>query len=244
MASLVYFGSMNSELGRSNAFRRRSHREQTVEEIEDEMDAAIERLRAGLTEMRHQDDSFSTRLVRMRKDIEEVSTACWQQKVQKTCPIEKPEDCNSCPISEEANSYNTANVAPEKFIPLPSSFSAGALKLRRNQSPLLRLELDNQLHPLNATAQRQGSESPRLQSSLSPPSPAKLSQKRSSVGSVLFKMPINKQTSVRSLPCGQVPKSPNISVHVTGSTLDRKSEEPASRRGSLSSWLLKKLQHN
>ena len=181
--------------------------------------------------MRRQDESFNARLRQMRRDIEDVNTACWHHKVSKTCSVEKPDELRTCHLDEvdgyAAHTEQTISFAANEFV--PASRAAGAVKQRRRQKPRLQLELptDNR-----EASSRCGSESPvdSTEATLFTP-------KRASVD-IFFNPAISKQVSEPSATTA--PRSADA-VNLLSSGTDQKNSQ---RRGSLGAWLLKKLQHS
>jgi hypothetical protein len=166
-------------------------------------------------EMRRQDQNFNTRLMKMRKDIEEVNSACWREKL---CHRKKPDDCLSSHLEENAGGETTQGLATG---PTTSAQGRKACHwpLIEKRSPHMTQERSIQ----NALPLQRLDQSP-LQPAFPPHvTIATLTRKRSSDGSI----------SVKNVPSLL---SPSLSSH-GGS-------RQGQRRGSLGSWLLKKLQIN
>ena len=184
-------------------------------------------------EMRRQDDNFNTRLTKMRKDIEDVNSACWHQNILNSG--EKPDESLSSHLEENTGNNksqalgSTVKSSQEEAIGLDRT--TWTIDERRSSTPHLTQDQSVQ-HA--SPAGRLVSESP-LPTTFPPRlTAAMLTKKRASEGSV--RVPALSTKSVPSLP-----GSPPPSFNSHGGIRQGRSTQ---RRGSLGTWLLKKFQIN
>jgi hypothetical protein len=172
--------------------------------------------------MRRQDHRFNARLTLMRKNIEEVNSACWYQKLCRLQPYEAG--------SVEETSDHTLNlpesVLSDEYLPVRSN-SSDAVHKRRSNKPELRLDISN--HSALPAMHDDDVGSSSIESSPVP-------RYRNSFGSV-YERDFHKQTSVRSLPASPVPRH-------SGGLKPTTNNATSQRRGSLGTWLMKKIQHH